>query len=244
MLSLNHKMTGICLLMTTLFPTAALHANEPWEVTVTPYFWASGVDGKIDYGPVSAKVSYGFSDLIDKVNVGGSLLLEANRNRWVNWAEIDYFDVEVNNAALIGPVNADVEVKTTFVGVGTGYRFDISKRSTLDVLIGARYTDMKSKLKLSPLPANGQTDEALYDAIVVLRPHFKISDHWYFSPTASVGTGDTHLLYELSPQFEYILNDRFDMRVGYRNLTYEFKDGSDKVDITMVGLMLGVGITF
>lgn len=51
--------------------TPHIQAAERWEGTITPYFWASGVDGTVDIGPTSANFDSSFSDVWKELNIGG-----------------------------------------------------------------------------------------------------------------------------------------------------------------------------
>ncbi len=220
---------------------AALAAGE-WDVTLTPYIWAVGIDGDIDIGPVSANVNRDFSDLLDNIAGGGSLLLEMNNGRWVNWAELDYLALD-NNDVKVGPLGADIKSDAFLMGIGTGYRFHTSERSTLDVLVGLRYLDIDNKIELDG-GGKFSGDRSVTDGIVALRPRFSINEKWTFSPTLSVGAGDSDLVWELSPQFEYVYSEKLDVRFGYRSLNYKFKKGGDEVDVSLAGIILGLGFRF
>lgn len=63
------------------------------------------------------------------------------------------------------------------------------------------------------------------------------------TPSASVGTGDSDLTWELFPELIYQPGD-LKFRIGYRDLNYEFEQGDADLDIKMPGLVLGVGFIF
>ena len=71
-------------------------------------------------------------------------------------------------------------------------------------------------------------------------------DHcrWRRPTCGGEAAGRTACSYVLYFQCKYKYSDKFDFRVGYRNLSYEFDHNSDEVDLTMAGLLLGVGISF
>lgn len=224
------------------FLSAPLKASEGLDVTLTPYLWAAGIDGKIDFGAQSAQFDASFSDLLTHLNGGFETILEVNKGRWVNWAQLDYLALE-NNRSSVGAINSRIESNVTMLGIGTGYRFDTSERSTLDVLLGMRYLGLDNQLRISGVGSRKSHDNTT-DALLTLRPHLRVRDKWTLSPTISIGTGDSDLVWELSPQVEYTISDRFDVRFGYRQLHYKFKDGSNQLDFAMKGFMVGAGISF
>lgn len=218
-----------------------VHAEE-WEVTLTPYIWAAGIDGDIEFGSESANVSASFSDIVENLNMTGMAMLEANNGRWVNWVQVDYLSLEGDDVE-IGPFNGEIKSDVTMLAAGTGYRFQTSERSTIDLMVGLRYFDMDNELRINGVgERSGGAD--LVDAIITLRPRFVINERWSFSPTLSIGTGDTDVVWEMAPQFLYTYSETLDMRIGYRNLNYNFKDGSDEVDISIAGPIIGLGIRF
>jgi hypothetical protein len=242
---MNKKRIVATVLLTSAITVAVspeAKAGEGWDVSVTPYMWAAGIDGQIDIGTQSSNISYDFSDIIKDLNLAAEVMLEVNRDRWVNWAVFDYFSLE-NGDVNVGPLNANLESDMLLFAVGSGYRFDTSDRSTLDVLLGVRYLGMDNKLKISGV-GNVHGNNDVYDAILTLRPRLRLSDRWTLSPTLSIGTGDSDYVLGMSPQLLYTISDRLDARFGYRRLSYNFKDGSDEVDITLAGLYFGLGIKF
>ena len=86
--------------------------------------------------------------------------------------------------------------------VATGYRVHMSERSTIDVQIGIRYAQMDTQVSIEGV-GQRDADNTIYDGILALRPRLALSKNWWFSPTMSIGAGDSDLTWELSPQFVY-----------------------------------------
>lgn len=222
---------------------AAGTGADDWQVEVTPYLWAAGIDGELTLRGQDVEVDASFSDIADTLDVGGSLLAEASNGRWVNWMQLDHLSTDTGDVDA-GPLRADLESRTTMLAMGTGWRFPgFGARSTIDVLVGVRHFSIDDTLDLR---GGGHIDNHmdLYDAIVALRPRLQLSAHWTFSPTLSVGGGDSDLVWEMSPQFEYRLRERYEVRVGYRNLAYDVDQGGSKIDIIFRGPVLGLGMRF
>jgi len=222
---------------------AAASGADGWQFELTPYLWAAGIDGELTLRGQEVEVDASFSDIADTLDVGGSLLAEASNGRWVNWMQLDHLSTDTGDV-VVGPVRADLESKTTMMAVGTGWRLPgFGARSTVDVLVGVRHFSIDDTLDLR---GGGHIDNHmdLYDAIVALRPRLPLSTHWTFSPTLSIGGGDSDLVWEMSPQFEYNYRDRYELRVGYRNLAYDVDQGGNKIDISFRGPVLGLGFRF
>lgn len=212
--------------------------------TITPYLWALGIDGDIQARGEDTNVSMDFQDVVDNLDMGGSVLLEANVGDWVSYAMVDYLGLDTGDVETRFPGrDADFEFDATLATVATGYRVHMSERSTIDVQVGIRYAKFDAQVSIEGV-GQRDADNTIYDGILALRPRLALSPNWSFSPTMSIGAGDSDLTWELSPQFVYDCACGWDVRVGYRNLNYDFEKGSDSLDLTIKGPVIGVGFSF
>lgn len=241
-------------------PLPATATDEGFQVELTPYLWMMGVDGDVTVNDRDASFDQSFSDLIDNVDAGFSLLGVLSYNRWLLFGQYDYFDISTNGDDLGDrgvPVppggRAKLELETTIGTIAAGYRFGDSDRHAVDLLVGLR--DLEIEPTLTFQGEARTSDSTVTDTIVMLRPSLRLSDRWRFNPTLSYavdGDSDTH--FELSPQLQYQFADSFALRFGYRSLNYELSSGSRststtpgnyrKFDGDMSGLLIGVGWTF
>ena len=207
-------------LLTAATAAFALQAAAPAAMaaesgfTVTPYLWAVGIDGDIQARGTDANVS-------------------------MDYLALDTGDVDTRFPGR----DADLELDSTLATVATGYRVHMSERSTIDVQIGIRYAQMDTQVSIEGV-GQRDADNTIYDGILALRPRLALSKNWWFSPTMSIGAGDSDLTWELSPQFVYDCACGWDVRMGYRNLNYDFEKGSDSMDLTIKGPVIGVGFSF
>ena len=221
---------------------AALAADSGF--TVTPYLWAVGIDGDIQAHGEDTNVSMDFQDVVENLDMAASALFEANVGDWVSYAMVDYLSLDSGDVDTRYPgIDADLEMDSTLATVATGYRVHMSERSTIDVQVGIRYAQMDTELWIEGV-GQRDADNNVYDGILALRPRLALSRNWTFSPTMTIGAGDSDLTWELSPQFVYDCDCGFDVRVGYRNLNYDFEKGSDSMDLTIKGPVIGVGFSF
>ena len=237
-------------LLTAAVATVALQAAVPVAMaadngfTITPYLWAVGIDGDIQAHGEDTNVSMDFQDVVDNLDMAGSVLLEGNVGNWVSYAMVDYLGLDTGDVETRVPGrDADLELDSTLATVATGYRVHMSERSTIDVQLGIRYARMDTRVSIEGV-GQRNADNTIYDGILALRPRLALSKYWSFSPTLSVGAGDSDLTWELSPQFVYDCFCGFEVRAGYRNLNYDFEKGSDSVDLTIKGPVIGFGFSF
>ena len=219
---------------------------------LTPYYWAVGIDGSLENDTTNQSVDFNqdIGDVTDNLEFNGSLMLEHNLGHWANFASVDYMkvdndDVDVNQAG----VKVEVESDTVLGTLATGYRFGEGGKSHVDVLVGVRGAklDIEANLKGSSDGSSVNADDDLIDGILMLRPRFAFGkgEHWAFSPTASIGAGDSDLVWELAPELVYT-NDccNLEFRFGYRTVNYEIEEGDIEADFSFQGPMVGLGFAF
>lgn len=238
--------TILALLICGLSAGPALAADGGWKFELTPYIWGVGIDGDVTVRGTEVDVDAGFDDLIDNVDLGGSFLAVIQKDRWVNWLQVDYFEIsDDENVDRIGGAEVEVESDTLFLTAATGIQVDgWMKGQTFDILGGLRYARMDNELTISGVGSADRTSD-IYDAVLVVRPSFQLSRRWRFNPTLSIGAGDSDLTYELQPQFQFHFNDTWIARIGYRRLYYDTEGSSgNEFDGSFHGFLLGFGGTF
>jgi hypothetical protein len=184
--------------------------------------------------------------LIDKVDFGGAVLVVAQKGRWVNWIQVDYFALsEDGTAELLGGANVEVDSDMFLATAATGVQVGMWKEGqTLDILGGVRYLQMDNELTIAGVGSFSHESD-IYDGVLVLRPSFPLGKNWRFNPTLSIGAGDSDLTYEVQPQFQYNFTETLAMRVGYRRLYYDTEgDRGNSFDGALHGFFLGIGGMF
>ncbi|APG26822.1 hypothetical protein A7E78_02530 [Syntrophotalea acetylenivorans] len=238
----------LAILVLGLLTTPVWAAAGGWKCEIAPYMWGVGIDGDITVKGTKVEVDVGVEDLIDKVDFAGGLLAVVQKGRWVNWLQVDYFEIsDDENVGKIEGSKVEVESDTLLLTVATGIQVDGWKKGmTFDILGGLRYTRMDNELTISGnASASGSRKTDIYDGVLVVRPSFQLSKRWRFNPTLSVGAGDSDLTYELQPQFQFHFNDTWIARLGYRRLYYDTEGSSgNKFDAAFHGFILGLGGTF
>lgn len=84
-------------LVATVLLTAAaapLSAQEDaWDWTVSPYLWATGIDGSTALGPARAVLDIGFSDIIDVLDGAALVHVETSKGRNALFGDLVYLSV-------------------------------------------------------------------------------------------------------------------------------------------------------
>jgi hypothetical protein len=233
--------------LATMWSARAQDQHREWTVEVTPYTWLIGLDADVRAGDRAGSVDIGYRDLVDQFDFAAGMLVIAKQDLWGIWMQGDAIFVDSDNDETrfddLGRLETDLKI----LQAGVGYTFDspIRKCAILDVLLGFRYTELD--LAWSPADGSARRSEGvnLIDPMLILRPHFPITEQLAFNPTLGIGGGnDADLIYVLNPQFEFQFTDLIIGRLGFRRLYYDVSSDKAAFEGTIHGVMLGVGVTF
>ena len=217
---------------------------------LTPYYWAVGIDGNLeindDTGSTDIDFNRDIGDVTDNLEFNGSLMLEHNKGNWSNFAAVDYIKTENDDTDInVAGSEIEVETDTLLATAATGYRFGADGDSWVDLLVGVRYGKLDLEFNEKNGPGSINADDDLVDGIVMLRPRVALGRNWAFSPTASIGAGDSDLVWELAPELVYTNNCcNLEVRFGYRTVNYEIEEGDVEADFSFAGPMVGLGFAF
>jgi hypothetical protein len=225
-------------------PAVFVTANDGWSVEITPYAWLPGIKGDVTVRNFNVGVDQSFNDIFKSVKFAANALAIARYNNWLIYTQVDYFSLSTTQLEN-PPARGSLSTKDTLYLVGAGYRINgWSSGQTFDLLVGAQGMHIDNTLTFNRLGGFSNTNNVV-DAVFMLRPSFQFSQHWLFNPTMSIGGGDSKLTYQLQPQFQYQFNATWEMRFGYRRLSYNIdSDRGNNLDVRLSGPLIGFGATF
>lgn len=230
-------------------------AAEPqgWKFEVTPYAWLAGVEGDVTVNGKKTDFDKSFSDLFEAVDMAGGLLGTAQYDRYLVWGQVDYFSMSTDNLDVEDqPAGGSLDTKMLLGEAAVGYQIDgWSEGQTFDLLVGVRTLHIENDLELYG-KGSFSRDNDIVDPILIVRPSIPVFpskiEGLRFNPTMAIGGGgDSDLVYELQPQFQYQITDNIAARLGYRRVGYKFKgehNDDNELNIALAGLIAGVGVTF
>jgi len=248
-----HKVviSTLCLGLLTAVPMLAqaqeIDTEDRWKFKAALYLWGASIDGTTRLGN---KIGVGFDDLVDDLNMGFMGSFEARKAKWSVATDVIYLDVSADKAGTIGPgipVNADVDL--------TGWVFNLQgartvydgERASVDVLAGARYLNLDSKLTLrvgSVGPTRTATQSGnVWDGVIGVKGRVNISGNWYLPYYVDVGTGQSDFTWQGLGGVGYGFNWG-SVVLAYRYLAWEFKSDKNLKDISFSGPTLGVVFKF
>lgn len=230
------------------FATSTASAQEsPWSFEISPYLWGVGIDADVKVRDREGKIDQKFSDIVDRIDVAGSLFAQAEYNKFVMMTQLDFLSTDTDELdAEDQPAGGDARFESdVFLGtLALGYRFGSwQQKRSVDVLVGARQLSFDSEVTIDGL-GNFKADRRdFYDPVLFVRPTFRLSDRWRFIGSfAYGGGGDSESTWELQPMFQYLINDHISVRFGYRRLYYDIKSNGDsnRFDGSFTGAILGI----
>ncbi len=257
-----------------VLPAAAAETvtSDGWEISLTPYVWATALKGDVTVGGVEADVDADFNDILDALNIAAMLKAEVRKGRFGLLSDTVFAQLEDSGASGQGRVDIDATVNYVIQTVAGTYRAGIWQLGdlgaagplalTVDPYAGIRYTyldnELKGKLDLPNLGINetrkAQADKQWVDPIVGLRTIWTMGERWSLTLAGDVGGISTSDQYSAEAfgvvgyQFGLLGEDNARLLAGYRALKQKFEDGSGRNkfdwDMTIHGPVFGLQIAF
>jgi hypothetical protein len=239
----------------SLLATSPVMAEETWT-DVGIYMFALDIEGDAQIRNVSADVDVGFNDILDNLEFGFMGYLEHRRDKWSFIGDIAYLKVSddkstASDGLLQVELDADVD-QTVFEGF-VGYRilereYDAASLG-LDVLVGARYTELEFDLSIEATllgltsSSDHSRDEDWTDTVLALRLQYGSDKGWGSSFWVDVGDGSDSSSEQFMALASYRGDSNWKFYGGYRYLNLEYDTGSGaskfEVDLDYAGPMFG-----
>ena len=244
---------------------ASTGAVDAWAWRATLYAWFPSVHSTDNFdvgggGSISTDTSPG--SYLSNLQFAAMGTLEARRAPWSFVADAIYLnfgDLKSNVRSVEGStgpvVPATVNVRTDLEGFAGallgGYALMQTPSSSLDVVVGARYLRIKTRLDweftgpIGAIPAQGDTavTKDIWDGVVGLRGTAQLSGNWYVPYYADIGAGSSSFTWQAFAGVGYRLTWG-DVTVGYRHLSYDFHNDRPLDRLAFSGPIVGVAFKF
>jgi len=249
-----HRFTvGVLAMLLPFAAATGASGEDSWQFEGDLYIWGAAIGGETEAGD---DFDMSFGDILDNLDMTFMGALQARKGKWSLLADVIYMDLSNGMSStakqINRPVRADLDVglKSWVITGAAGYTVIQTDSTRLDLLAGGRYLDLKADLdfKISaehggPWQQKVTDSEYFLDGIVGVRGVTRLSDKWYLSYYADVGSGDTDLTWQVLAGFNYRF-DKVDAGFGYRYLKWEFDDGGVLNDLDINGPYAGVRFKF
>ena len=241
------------ILMISATPSAS--AEDGWDFDLAIYGWLPTIEGKLAYEipELGDSIEVDPGTLLDNLQFTAMIGFAANRGRWSILGDVIYLKEAASREELLDigagvNLRADFEMKAWLLGFGGAYEVASSSRSSLGVLVGARYFSTDSNLRLradGPLETDVSlgSSASLWNGVAGVRGWLGLSDHWFVPYHLDLGTGDSDFTWQgyagIGHQWRW-----GSLVLGYRYLDFDQGDGSEVRGLTMAGAELGVVFHF
>lgn len=225
---------------------------EGWNFEITPYVWYAGLEGDVTINGTETEFEKDASDLLDAVEVGGSVRLGAEYNRFLAGAQVDYFSLSTDELDVEDqPQGGSLDSKMLLTEGAVGYRVDgWAEGQSFGLMLGVRNLHIENDLSVEgqdDLSRDNDVTDAMFYVLPSLPVLPSMIEGLRFNPVLGIGAGDSDLAFELFPQFQYQITETVAARLGYRTVGWKFKgdDNEDnELNVRLAGLIAGIGVTF
>ncbi len=251
------RLIGAGLLLAMLTPVSAEQSTQTssWQYMGEIYLWGSSIQAETAIG---TDIDISFNDLIHNLDMAFMGTFAAKKDKWTLLADIIYFDVtfedEGSHTLPIGPgivIGNELEVglKSWIVQPIVGYNVYENSKTSLDITAGARYiwinvdTQLKTTGPLKSRKVKASDSGDVWDGIVGLRGKLDLSEKWFATAYADVGTGQSDYTWQAMASVGYKFK-KVDAMFGYRHLKWKFDDNTPLDDLVVDGPYAGVRFSF
>jgi hypothetical protein len=231
-----------------------------WEISISPFYgWVPGFNGKmavfgqppvnIDITPTDIMQNINeFLDVLEGVYIGNG---QVRHGKFGFMWDVVHFEVravdQIGGDFIGGPL--DVGFSTTKAALAATYRAHETDKSHLDILVGARITDVDLNVgvDLGFLGGfSGSDGDTWVDPLVGVRGRANLTERVYIHGWAMIGGFgvESDFLWDVAGVVGYDIKDWLSAYAGYRGSYTDFQNGDFIWDVTMYGPIIGFELTF
>jgi hypothetical protein len=233
---------------------SAASGEDPWQFSVIPLLWLSGVNGNVTVNGRTADVNVGFDELFQHFNGGFMADFELRKNKFGFYVQPNYMKLAVD--ANAGPLSGNDDI-TMWIVEGGGYyqfaKFGEDKPLTLEAVAGVRYWNLHNELSLTGsrgiVNFNGSDSTSLVDPLVGLNARKYLTKKLSVTLRGDVGgfgisNNSSDLSWQVVALLGYDFTRHFSLYAGYRALALDEGSGSGSsqkgADLVLNGALIGL----
>lgn len=225
---------------------------DDWAFSVSPYFWAAGIEGKTATLPglPAVDVDMSFGDIFDDLKPSGMLLFTASKDRLQLAADLQYVETEAESRSLSPLFGRETLRSTSLVASAiASYLVVDDGRMNLRLGGGMRLWSVETDLKLSDglLPGRRiMSDETWIDPIIGGTGIVDLGPKVFARGWAYVGGFGiaSDIMADLYVGLGYQFTDRISASLGYRWVKVDYEDGDFLYDVRQEGVVTGMTFDF
>jgi opacity protein-like surface antigen len=241
----------------------AAHADpgDTWTYEATPYLHAAGLHGTSGAGRVTAPVDLSFNDILSNLDFAFQGAFLARKGQLSFGLDAEYIHLSDDaSKSVTGPQgratvlgSLDATSKLAILQGDVGWRI-LDEQTKLDIIGGLRLTRVKAELDLNGTLSVGDevfgrsrslSDSKTWaDGVVGARVLHRVSDQLTLQGYADLGGGGSRLTWQVLAGVNWQIKKNYDIRFGYREISWDYSDSALTWDVKMRGPYAGLGIRF
>jgi hypothetical protein len=223
-------------------------AEDGWEYSITPYFWAAGVKGNTTADGTRTSVDADFSDILDLFQFGLAGHVEAQKGDLFFFVNPMYMKLGEDFHAM--GTKVDLTVQLLLTDFGAGYVLgemplgDDGQKLTFAGTGGARYMYLKTDVDIRGA-SDVHDSQDWIDLVLGTRVVWTMNDKWSFIARADAGGfhigSSSDLSWGFSTIFDWRFSDNKSLKFGYRVLDVDYdRTPTFGFDAKMQGPIVGL----
>jgi hypothetical protein len=226
---------------------------QEWEGRITPYIWASGLDGEASVLPSlpTVEVDDSFSDVLDNLDIALMAAVEADNGKLYLRSDVFYASLTTEGETPLNLYSgAEVNTKSFNISASAGYVLFKEGGSQFNVFGGLRLWSLDNKLTFLPgtLPGTSfSADRTFVNPIVGASGEFALGKSISAQVSGSVGgfgIGGTHIEHGMTANLNAYLGGGWGASAGYRYAYLDYEKNGFVYDVTQHGPFVGVFFDF
>jgi hypothetical protein len=228
--------------------------EDPWQFSVVPLLWLSGVNGNVTVKGHKADVDVGFDQLCQHFNGGFMADFDLRKRKFGFYVQPNYMQLAAGATAGQFGGNADL---TIWIVEGGGYyefaRWGEEKPLTLEAVVGVRYWGLHNELTLrgsgGVVNFSGSDSTSLVDPLVGLHAQKYLTEKLSLTVRGDVGgfgisNHSSDLSWQAVALIGYDFTRHFALYAGYRALALDESNGSGSsqkgANLVLNGALIGL----
>jgi hypothetical protein len=222
--------------------------SDSWDWRIAPYLWTVGISGDLRAGPVSQDIDVSFSDILEDMDFGGSILAEFGKGNHSVHFDYTYLRLKPDPTVMPSPpFPPDSELSTKMTNnifeTGYNYRYDGPGGSGA-IVLGARYLDIEMRMAPTRLPVV-EAGPSWWDFFIGVKTHHAISANWDFDFYGTIGAGGSNLPWTVQGVFARRFSNDNRLGLGLRVWGIDYSkaegvmDSYTGIDTTFYGFVIG-----
>jgi predicted porin len=215
----------------------AVNAQAEWSYQLTPYLWASNMDGTTAVAGQEVDFTAEFSDLVKHLDAGFAANFTAKSDTWGYFVDGMFVKLKADELGLRSGIDVAVDQKIVEAGLSYG----LSEQ--FDLIAGGRYQKVDEDLNFPPIGSLNGGDSWIDGFIgAVWQP--VNTDKWTLKLRGDIGAGDSDSVWQAGIGGGYRFNKTWSLLLAYRYLSTDYESDKFKWDVDQSGLGIGLGISW